>query len=148
MDSYTKPQPVLWLGAITTGLAFIFGGLTTVAGLQGNATVAIIAGVGTLVTGGINIGKDYFLRGQVVPAVDTAAYRDGSGTIVTGPAARGSEGIPATVSVDSGETRYADSGTLPVAGGAVLNATDEAEPVSTLRPLTHVGDAVDPETGR
>jgi hypothetical protein len=96
-NTYTKPQPVLLLGAITTALTVIFGGLTTVAGLQGNKTVALIAGVGMLLTAGVNAGKDFFLKGLVVPASDAAAYRNDSGQIVTGPAAAGPDGVPAVV---------------------------------------------------
>ena len=94
---YKKTQPVIILGSITTALAVIFGGLTTVAGLQGNTTIALIAGAGTLLTAGINAGKDYFLREKVTPNVDVAAYRAAEGTIVTGPAAPGPNDVPAVV---------------------------------------------------
>lgn len=83
----SKPQPVLVFGAVTTFLTVVFGGLTLVAGLQDNPTVALVAGVGTLITGGLNQAKDFYVRGQVVPAVDTAAYRNDQGEIVAGPAA-------------------------------------------------------------
>lgn len=104
--TYTKPQPVLVLGAITSGLTFFFGGITLVAGLQENPTVALIAGLGTLATGAVNVGKDYYLKGQVTPMVDTAAYRNEDGVVVTGPAASGNEGVPAVVATDGTETIY------------------------------------------
>lgn len=97
MNNNTKPQPVLVLGAITTFLVVIFGGLTAVAGLQKNATLATICGVGMLVTAGINQAKDYYVRGVVTPFEDTAAYRDKSGDIVAGPAAGVPDGQPVNV---------------------------------------------------
>jgi len=96
-NTYSKPEPVRLLGAITTGLVVFFGGLTTIAGLQDNKTVALIAGVGMLVTAAVNAAKDEFVRKNVVPAIDTAAYRNTSGVIVAGPAAAVAEGTAAVV---------------------------------------------------
>jgi len=97
-NTYTKPQPVLVLGAITTSLTVIFGGLATVAGLQDNKTVALIAGVGALITAGINAGKDFYLKGMVTPAGDVAAYRNEQGVVVSGAAAGSiAPGTPSTV---------------------------------------------------
>lgn len=87
IENNTKPQPVLVLGAITTFLTVMFGGLTAVAGLQENATLALICGVGMVVTGAINQAKDFYVRERVTPFQDTAAYRNIDGDIVAGPAA-------------------------------------------------------------
>lgn len=95
--SESKPQPVLIAMSITTALATIFGGLTLVAGLNDNATVATVAGIGTLVVAGINQGLAYFTRAQVVPLSDTAAFRDDSRRVVAGPAASVSDGQPVAV---------------------------------------------------
>lgn len=97
MNNNTKPQPVLVLGAVTTFLTAIFGGLTTVAGLQKNITLALVCGVGMVVTAAINQAKDFYVRGLVTPFSDTAAYRDDSGDIVAGPAAAVPDGQPVEV---------------------------------------------------
>lgn len=97
MNTRTKPQPVLILGAVTTFLTGVFGGLTTVAGLQKNATLAVVCGVGMVVTAAINQAKDFYVRGIVVPVADTAAYRDESGAMVAGPAAAQADGEPVAV---------------------------------------------------
>lgn len=96
-STYTKPQPVLVFGAITTFLTVVFGGLTTVAGLQDNKTLAVVCGVGMLITAGLNQAKDFYLRGIVVPSADAAAYRDQSGTVVAGPASVLPEGAAVDV---------------------------------------------------
>jgi predicted ribosomally synthesized peptide with SipW-like signal peptide len=91
-DTYTKPEPVRLLGAITTALSVLFGGLGTVAYFQDNEVVGLISALGMLAVAAVNAGKDEFLRGQVTPVVDTAAYKDANGTIVAGPAAQVADG--------------------------------------------------------
>jgi hypothetical protein len=95
--TYTKPEPVRLLGSITTGLTTFFGGITLVAGLQDNKTVALVAGIGMLVTAAVNAAKDEYVRKNVTPSVDVAAYRNASGTVVTGAAAAAPENLPADV---------------------------------------------------
>lgn len=94
----TKPQPVLVFGAITTFLSVVFGGLTVTAGLQDNTTLATICGVGMLVTAGLNQAKDFYVRGEVVPYSDTAAYINSEHDLVAGPAAFPPNGSPVEVS--------------------------------------------------
>lgn len=96
-NTYTKPEPVRMLGAITTGLTTFFGGITLVAGLQDNKTVALVAGIGMLVTAAVNAAKDEYVRRNVTPSIDVAAYRNESGEVVTGSAAAAPENIPADV---------------------------------------------------
>ena len=95
----TKPQPVLLIGAVTTALMLFFGGLTTFA--QGNDTLSLIGGLGTLATGAINAGLAYYVRGQVVPAADVTSYVNDQREQVAGDASRLPTGTPVTeVQVD------------------------------------------------
>lgn len=96
-----KTQPVLILGAITTFLTVVCGGITLVAGLQDNKTVALYAGIAMLLTAGINQAKDFYVKGQVVPVVDAGAYLDGDRNMIAGPAAKQVSGT--AVSVVSGQ---------------------------------------------
>ena len=93
----TKPQPVLVFGAVTTFLTVFFGGITLVAGLQENKTVALVAGIGTLVTAGLNQAKDFYVRGRVTPTADVLAYLNENRQVITGPATKGPVGVPAVV---------------------------------------------------
>ena len=93
----TKPQPVIITMSITTALAAFFGGLTLVAGLNDNPTVATIAGAGTLVVAAINQGLAYYTRGQVVPLQDTGSFLNDDRTMVAGPAAAVQDGVEVNV---------------------------------------------------
>lgn len=121
MDTRSKPQPVLVLGAITTSLTVLFGGLTLVAGLQHSQTVALVSGLGMLVTAAINAGKDFYVRGQVVPLIDTAAYINKSGQTVAGPAIASAGPILDAAAVKAAEVNpvaaQADPGDVVVENG-------------------------------
>lgn len=91
-----KQEPVLIAQSIVAACSFIFGGLTTMAATNHNATMATIGGIGTLITGGIALGLGYFVRGVVTPVSDVAAYVDNTGTTVAGPAAPQSNGTEVT----------------------------------------------------
>lgn len=93
----TKPQPVIIMGTITTVLAVIFGGLTTIAGLQQNATLAIVCGVGTLCVGALNQGLAFYTRAQTVPLADVGAFSNENRNMVAGPAAAIATNQPVTV---------------------------------------------------
>lgn len=93
----TKPQPVLLFGAVTTFLTAVFGGLTLVSGLQANTTLATVCGVGTLVTAALNQAKDVYVKGQVVPVNDTAAYVNEDRELIAGPASSERTGAPVEV---------------------------------------------------
>ena len=89
----TKPQPVLIAQGVLAGLAFIFGGLTTMAATTGNEVLALIGGLGTLFTGGANIAVGFIVQGQVVPLQDVAAYVDTNRRTVAGPASPIEDGV-------------------------------------------------------
>lgn len=93
----SKPQPVLIMGTITTVLATIFGGLGTVAGLQQNATLATVCGVGMLCVAALNQGLAFYTRGQTVPLPDVGAYLTDQREMVAGPAASVETGQSAVV---------------------------------------------------
>lgn len=125
-ETYTKPEPVRLLGAITSGLIVFFGGLTTVAGLSDNKVVATISGLGLLVTAAVNIAKDEFVRKNVVPVIDTAAYRNTSGNVVAGPAAAMSEGAPAAVTAPNQVFSQSIVAGTAVAAEDVVKAVQDA----------------------
>ncbi len=81
-----KPQPVLIAQSCLAGLAFIFGGLTTIGAANGNQTMTAIGGIGTLITGGVNIAVGFYVKGQVVPLSDVASYLNSDRVKVDGPA--------------------------------------------------------------
>lgn len=82
-----KPRPVRLVGTVITFCAALFGGLTLVAGFGDNPTIAIISGVGMLVTGAANQALAYWTEGQVVPLTDVGTYLDEDRKAVNGPAA-------------------------------------------------------------
>ena len=88
----TKPQPVLVASTIMAMLMFVSGGLAAL-GVNSTVVAAIALGVGAL-----NFGVGVYVRGLVVPYVDTAAYRNDEGTVVAGPAAPVKAGKPVAVS--------------------------------------------------
>lgn len=89
-----KSQPVLIVGSVLAGAQ----ALTAYAGLSDFISKQQL-GLAIAVIGAIQIGLAFYVRGQVVPLEDTAAYRDKTGEIVTGPAAP-PEGEPAAVVPD------------------------------------------------
>ena len=83
----TKPQPAVIAGTVITFCSVVFGGLTLTAGLGDNPTVAIISGVGMLITGAANQALAYWVKGVVVPLPDVGTYLNAAREPVDGPAA-------------------------------------------------------------
>lgn len=83
----TKPQPVLIAGTVITFCSVVFGGLTLVAGLGDNPTVAVVSGVGMLITGAANQALAFWTKGVVVPLPDVGTYLNAAREPVDGPAA-------------------------------------------------------------
>lgn len=83
-SGYTKPQPVVLLGAIIAGLTATLSALTII--FKDNPTVILVLGVLGAVVTGVTIAKDQFVKGQVVPYTDTAQYINEQGELVAGPA--------------------------------------------------------------
>lgn len=88
----TKPQPVLIVMAVLGGLDVLTGGaaLSEVIGLK-------VAGLLLLVLAAIKAGMAIFLRGQVVPVADTAAYLNDNRQLIAGPAAIQDDGTEVVV---------------------------------------------------
>lgn len=92
--SNQKSQPVLIAASVLTAAqAFL-----TAAGISDILTKEQLT-LGTALVGAATLGIGFYVRGQVVPLEDTAAYKDKTGEIVTGPAAP-PEGEPAAVVTD------------------------------------------------
>ena len=85
MSDYKKPRPVRVAGAVVNTIQGIAGGLTAVAGLEGNPTVAMVCGVTVLVTSVVSQSLIPVLEGRLVPAADVVQYKSGDGLIVEGP---------------------------------------------------------------
>ncbi len=83
---YTKPRPVRIAGAVLAALSIIAGGVTSIAGLQDNPTLAVWAGLVTLTVGALTATLIPVLEGQVTPAGDVVAYLDTDRQVVPGPA--------------------------------------------------------------
>lgn len=91
----TKAQPVLFTASVLAALTAFSGSLAAL-GLDN-----IWIGVFGLIVAAINVGVGVYVKGQVVPYQDTAAYKDDNGRIVAGPAAvMISDGAPAAVVQD------------------------------------------------
>lgn len=97
MNINNKNEPVLIGQSILAALAFIFGGITTMAATTNNDILAMIGGVGTLVTGGLNIGVGYYVRGEVTPNGSVAAYINPEGEARAGEAISAPTGAPVEI---------------------------------------------------
>lgn len=86
----TKPQPVVVLGAVIAGATTIVSGLAIV--LKDNPTAVLWLGIVGVVVSGVAVAKDQFVKSQVVPVTDVAAYANEDRQLVTGPAAPGPAG--------------------------------------------------------
>lgn len=84
-DTYTKPQPVVLLGAATSAIAATSAALAII--LKDNPTAILVIGIVGALLAGLNVFKDQYLASQVVPYGDVAAFRDQTGGVVAGPAA-------------------------------------------------------------
>jgi hypothetical protein len=84
MTPRTKPQPVLIILSAMATLQVLVGGaaLTDVIGNQW-------AGFLGLLLAALQTGMAFYLRGQVVPLADTAAFLNDDRHLVAGPAADG-----------------------------------------------------------
>lgn len=87
MATPTKSRPVRIFGSVLAAVQLIGGGITGVAGLEGNADLATWAGLAVLISGALTLTLIPALEGKVVPAVDVLAFRSADSTIVSGPAA-------------------------------------------------------------
>lgn len=79
----TKPQPVLVIMSIMTGVTFVVGGLAAA-----NLVSVRVIGIIMIVVAGVNQAMAYYLRGQVVPLADVASYVNTDRVVVNGPASR------------------------------------------------------------
>ena len=91
----TKPQPVLIVMSVMAGLTFLVGGLAAISEVP-----RLVVTAAALVVTATNVGMAYFLRGQVVPLVDTAAYLNEDRDMIAGPSAAVSSGNPVMVVAD------------------------------------------------
>lgn len=90
----SKAQPVLVAASILATLTAISGALSAV--ILDNVFVVIFA----VIVAGLNVGIGVYVKGQVVPYVDTAAYVNDSGNVVAGPAALQPNGVSVAVIPD------------------------------------------------
>jgi len=99
----TKPQPVLLAASILAGITALSGALS--AAVLNNPYVVGFA----LVVAALNVGVAMYVKGQVVPFTDTAAYKNDDGVVVAGPASADiiSNGTPVDV-------------TLPLTPGGII----------------------------
>lgn len=88
----TKPQPVLIVMSVMSSLTMAVGGLASISEVP-----RLVVALSALVVGSVNVGMAYYLRGQVVPLADTAAYLNEARTLIAGPAAREVTGAPVEV---------------------------------------------------
>jgi len=143
-STYTKPQPVVMLGAIIAGLTATLSALTII--FKDSPQVILVLGIIGAVVTGATVFKDQYVKAQVVPFVDTASYINEQGETVAGPASPLDNGTPierdSVVATPEAEqapvidekkviSNYAEGGELPtpVDGGKVVNLSGEAEPL-------------------
>lgn len=87
----TKSQPVLVAGSALAALTALSGALSAL--VLNNIYVGIFAAV----VAALNIGVAAYVKSQVVPFVDAAAYKNDSGVIIAGPASSVQNGTYAEV---------------------------------------------------
>lgn len=83
----SKPRPVRIAGAVLAALSIIAGGVTSIAGLDDRADVAMWAGLVTLTAGALTATLIPVLESRVVPVADSVLYLDADRQVVPGPAA-------------------------------------------------------------
>ena len=76
-----KSRPVLITFSVLAGLQILTAG-TALADVIGAQTAGLIV----LAVAAVQAGMSFYVQGQVVPLVDTAAYVDTKGNTVAGPA--------------------------------------------------------------
>lgn len=134
-ESYTKPQPVVFLGSIIAGITATLSALTLI--FKDNPTVILVLGiVGAIVTG-VTIAKDQYVKSVVVPYVDTAQYINENGEVVAGPASP----LPTGTDMASGVTQAVQGLGLNVLSAGDL-AIDESGFDGQGDPLPEAGKDV------
>lgn len=88
----TKPQPVLIIMSTLAGLQVLTGGAAL-----GDIIGVKLAGLFILIVAAIQTAMGFYLKGQVVPLVDTAAYLNEDRELIAGPAAQAQDGTSVTV---------------------------------------------------
>lgn len=64
-------EPVVLVMSVLAGLQFLFGGAAGITALSGYPIVAAIAACGTLATSAVQVGVQFYVRGQVTPMENT-----------------------------------------------------------------------------
>lgn len=88
----TKPQPVLVVMSVLAGLDILTGGAAL-----GDVIGPKQAGILILALAAIKGGMAFYLRGQVVPVADTAAYLNEDRKLIAGPASVLNDGAEVVV---------------------------------------------------
>lgn len=78
----SKSRPVVIAMSVLAGLQVLGAGAALTEVIGGKAAALFV-----LVVAAAQVGVQFYVQSQVVPVVDVAAYRDGAGDIVSGPAA-------------------------------------------------------------
>lgn len=94
----SKPQPVLVIMSVLAGLQVLTAG-AALADIAGQKTTALLI----LIVAALQTTMAFYLRGQVVPLADTAAFLNDKRVLVAGPAAEG-QGPGDTVKVVAPDT--------------------------------------------
>lgn len=88
----TKPQPVLIIMSLLAGAVVVSAGLMAIPEVPRLVASLFALGVAATVQ-----GMAYYIRGQVVPLSDTAAYVNDQRELIAGPASNVRTGAPAEV---------------------------------------------------
>lgn len=88
----TKSRGVLIFGSVLAALQFLAAS-AALGDLIGKTAFAILV----IGTGAIQVGWATYQQSLVVPQEDVAAYQNGAGVVVAGPAAGATNGTPVTV---------------------------------------------------
>ena len=88
----TKSQPLLIVFSVLAGLQVLTG-----AAALGEVIGAQAFGLFALLVAAVQVGMTFYVQNQVVPTGDVAAYVDGNGQTVAGPASAPSTGTAVEV---------------------------------------------------
>lgn len=90
-----QTEPVLVTMSVLAGLQYFFATLAGAGILMDlNPVVPIIAAGGMLLTASVQMGVQFYVRGQVTPTADVVESVTGDGTVVAGPASEIPAGTP------------------------------------------------------
>lgn len=108
-----KSHPIALIDGIIAGALFIFGGMSaTNLGEHANHTILSTGVWGTLVVTGLKVGLIAYQQSLVTPVEDVVAYRDKTGTVVSGPLAdntdRAAEAVAVLTTPPAGEAVVED----------------------------------------